>query len=97
MKRFTQEMVPTALADGVWVGESVAYNGEQREVPVWHMVIAHRDTRGRLEHFSGILRDISDETGAREALRRSEEMLRELTDALPALQDVLEAHARMVR
>lgn len=76
MKRFTQEMVPTALADGVWVGESVA---------------------GRLEHFSGILRDISDETGAREALRRSEEMLRELTDALPALQDVLEAHARMVR
>src|SRR5262249_15127800 len=57
-----------AVRDGsVWVGETTVVDAAGREVPVSHMVIAHRDKGGRIEHYSAVMRDLSSEAEARRA------------------------------
>ncbi|MDR6887995.1 MULTISPECIES: PAS domain S-box protein [Variovorax] len=90
IERFRSEVVPTALANGVWVGESMVWDAERREFPVSHMVIAHRDKHGKVEYFSGLMRDISAAKAAEQALRDSEHRLRMVTDHLPALISYLD-------
>ncbi|HJV61762.1 MAG TPA: PAS domain-containing protein [Albitalea sp.] len=85
LARFVSEVGPAAMATGVWVGESTVWDGERREFPVSHIVIAHRDKHGQVEYFSGLMRDISAAKAAEQALRDSEHRLRMVTDNLPVL------------
>ncbi|MDM0041225.1 PAS domain-containing protein [Variovorax sp. J22G21] len=94
MERFKSEVVPTAVSTGVWVGESMVWNAERQEFPVSHMVIAHRDKHGKVEYFSGLMRDISAAKIAERALRDSEHRLRMVTDHLPALISYLDRDLR---
>ncbi|WP_256230745.1 PAS domain-containing protein, partial [Variovorax sp. YR750] len=94
MERFRTEVVPTAAKAGVWVGESMVWDAEQREFPASHMVIAHRDRHGKVEYFSGLMRDISQAKAAERALRESEHRLRMVTDHLPALISYLDRDLR---
>ncbi|MGJ7492238.1 PAS domain-containing protein [Variovorax sp. ZT4R33] len=94
LERFSSEMVPTAVAAGVWVGESLVWDNRRREFPVSHMVIAHRDKYGKVEYFSGLMRDISAAKAAEQALRESEHRLRMVTDHLPALISYLDRDLR---
>ncbi|MDP9995770.1 diguanylate cyclase (GGDEF)-like protein/PAS domain S-box-containing protein [Variovorax boronicumulans] len=94
MERFRSEIVPTAVSTGVWVGESVVWDAERRGFPVSHMVIAHRDKHGKVEYFSGLMRDISAAKTAERALRESEHRLRMVTDHLPALISYLDRDLR---
>ncbi|WP_343661852.1 PAS domain-containing protein [Ralstonia sp.] len=75
--------VPAALRSGVWMGETLAYNAKREAVPVAHTVIVHRDATGRLDHYSAIMRDISQERAAKEVVERNAETLRTVTDAMP--------------
>ncbi len=86
--------VPTALRSGVWTGESLAYNASHEPVPVAHTVIVHRDTAGRLDHYSSIMRDISQEKAAKEVMQRNAETLRTVTDAMPAEVCFVSANGR---
>ncbi|WP_280154797.1 diguanylate cyclase [Piscinibacter sp. XHJ-5] len=95
VERLANDMRPFVSAQSVWTGESAACDAHGSEFPVRHMVLAHRDPQGRLEGFSAVLRDISAESAAREALRRNEEMLRELTDALPVQIAVVDRARRL--
>lgn len=95
LERFARELAPFAPPEGVWTGESTACDAEGREFPVRYMILAHRDAQGVLERFSGVLRDISSEAAAREALRRNEEMLRELADAVPVQIAVVDRARRL--
>ncbi|MET3443737.1 diguanylate cyclase (GGDEF)-like protein/PAS domain S-box-containing protein [Variovorax paradoxus] len=94
LERFRSEVVPTAVATGVWVGESLVWDTQRQEFPVSHMVIAHRDKHGKLEYFSGLMRDISAAKAAEQALRASEQRLRMVTDHLPALISYLDRDLR---
>jgi diguanylate cyclase (GGDEF)-like protein/PAS domain S-box-containing protein len=94
VEKHRQEIVPAALTHGLWVGESVSWDAERNEVPVSHMVIAHRDRQGRVEHFSAIMRDISQAKAAEHALRASEHRLRLITDHLPVLISYLDRDLR---
>ncbi len=94
LERFRSEVVPTAIATGLWVGESLVWDIHRRAFPVSHMVIAHRDKQGNLEYFSGLMRDISDAKAAEQALRDSEHRLRMVTDHLPALVSYLDRDLR---
>lgn len=85
VQQFSREILPQAARSGLWVGESGFFSRDLREVSASLMVIAHCDARGKVEYYSGIFRDISDEKASREALRQSEQTLRSLTDALPVL------------
>ena len=94
LQRMMSEIVPTAVANGVWVGESQVWGAEHREFPASHMVIAHRDRHGRVEYFSALMRDISASKEAERALQHSEERLRMVTDHLPALISYLDRDLR---
>jgi len=94
LERFRSEVAPTSMATGVWVGESMVWDAERREFPVNHMVIAHRDKQGKVEYFSGLMRDISAAKTADQALRHSVERLRMVTDHLPALVSYLDRDLR---
>ena len=85
LRRIREEALPAALRDGVWIGENAVYDSARRELPINHMIIAHRDGDGTLAHFSGVMRDISAAKAAELALRDSESRMRTITDSLPAM------------
>lgn len=91
---YAQAILPAVKAHSVWVGETTVYAAQQRVVPVSHMVIAHRDAQGRIQHFSAIMRDISEAARARQALLKQTATLRSITEALPSLVAVVGADAR---
>jgi diguanylate cyclase (GGDEF)-like protein/PAS domain S-box-containing protein len=92
--RLMSEIVPTALANGVWVGESQVWDAGRREFPVSHMVIAHRDKHGQVEYFSALMRDISAAKATEQALQESEARLRTVADALPMRVAYIDADER---
>jgi len=94
LDRFVSEVGPTAMATGVWVGESLVWDAERREFPVSHIVIAHRDPKGEVEYFSALMRDISAAKAAEQAVRDSEHRLRMVTDNLPVLISYLDRDLR---
>jgi diguanylate cyclase (GGDEF)-like protein len=63
-----REMAPAACERGVGIGETFLWDAERRETPCSHILIAHRDRRGKLQHFSAIMRDISAEKAAEKRL-----------------------------
>jgi diguanylate cyclase (GGDEF)-like protein/PAS domain S-box-containing protein len=61
---------------------------------VSHLVIAHRDKAGRIEHYSAVMRDISAEVEAKRALQRQTATLRSVAEAIPAFVAVVGADLR---
>ena len=101
LAKFVSEVGPTAAATGVWVGESLVWDAERRAFPVSHIAIAHRDQDGKLEYFSGLMRDISGAKAAEQAtreaqraLQESEARLRTMADALPMRVAYIDAQER---
>lgn len=78
-----EEILPTVHAKGVWTGEAVVLNAQGQEVPISHMVIAHRGEDGQVAHYSAVMRDITNLKLAEQSLRQSERRLRSITDRIP--------------
>ena len=91
---YADKILPVVMARGVWVGETTVLAADQRVVPVSHMVIAHRDSQGRVARYSAIMRDISEEHAAKEAQQRHAATLRSVTEAIPAFVAVVDANER---
>ncbi len=53
------EGIPTAIAEGVWRGETAFLRYDGREVPVSQLILSHAG-EGGIEFISTIMRDISD-------------------------------------
>ena len=87
-------VVQTAASQGVWVGELDLLNAERKVFPVSQMVIAHRDRKGKIEHFSAIMRDITADKATEQALSESEARLRTVADALPMRVAYIDAAER---
>ena len=87
-------ILPALAACGVWVGESTVYGANEKEIPVSHMVIAHRDTQGRIERYSTVMRDITVENAAKLELLRQMNTLRSVTEAIPESVAVVGADLR---
>lgn len=92
--RFDNEIVPVVKRDGVWVGEATVLGARRQVVPVSYMVIAHRDMRGRVARYSGIMRDISADIAARQDLARQTATLNSVIEAIPAMVGVWDAQTR---
>ncbi len=90
------EIMPTALAHGAWVGETSTLDHTGHEIAMSEMLIAHRGAHNKVEALSVIMRDITEEARARAELRRSEAILRIAADHLPAFVAVLDLQQRYV-
>lgn len=76
--------IPTAERDGLWVGETNLLDVKGDEIPVLLRIIAHRDAKGSLTHFSAVLTDMSHFKKVEE-FRISEERLAALQLLVPGL------------
>ncbi|MGS0757698.1 PAS domain S-box protein, partial [Roseateles sp. GG27B] len=69
MRLYADVIMPAFKAGApVWVGEATVYLADQRVVPVSQIVIAHRDSAGRIERYSTVSRDIESEADAKRQL-----------------------------
>jgi len=61
LRRRNEDALPTAMAQGIWEGETElkAQNGEV--IPVWHILIAHRDEQQRVNFLSSVIRDLREQ------------------------------------
>ena len=77
-KILLEEAFPYAIAHGMWKGETALLGPDGSEIPVSQVITAHKDVDGNVDYFSTIIRDISEQKRAQEALRNSERSYREL-------------------
>ncbi|RQP24923.1 PAS domain S-box protein [Piscinibacter terrae] len=96
VERYQREILPLALEHGIWSGETTKIDAQGRELTCSHVLIVHRDKTGRVDHFSAILRDITQEKAATRSLARSAAMLRAVADAMPALVAVVDKDERYI-
>ncbi len=88
------EILPTAIATGIWVGETSVLAAGGREITVSEMLIVHRNDEQQAETFSVVMRDITREMQARTELQRSESILNIVASTLPALVAVIDKQQR---
>ena len=81
------EAIPTAIANGVWAGETTMRDSAGREIHASQVVIAHRKGDGAVDCLSTILRDINERVRTEKALRDSREELRQLSGILVSIQE----------
>lgn len=78
MVRYVVEVaVPAAIRDGVWQGETVTLSADGREVPVSQLIMAHRDSDGKLLYLSTMMRDISEVKRSAQEIEQRGEMLQQ--------------------
>ena len=54
------ECIPTAIRDGVWVGENAFLDRDGREIPVLMVLLAHKSPKGKVEQISTVSIDMTD-------------------------------------
>lgn len=86
--------IPTALRNGVWIGETAFQSRAGREIAVSHLLVAQRNPDGHSGCLSTIARDITESKRALEALRRSEEMFRIMTENASELIALVDMQGR---
>ena len=69
------EAVPAVNQTGFWHGETAILSAGGREIPVSQLLMAHRAADGHVEHYSSIMRDITERKRAEEARARLEAQL----------------------
>jgi PAS domain S-box-containing protein len=72
-----KEGIPTAIKEGVWEGETATLDCTGQEVPVFQLILSHRDAHGNLSHLSTIIRDIREQKRAATALEHNSNLLNE--------------------
>ncbi|HYO15557.1 MAG TPA: EAL domain-containing protein [Thermoanaerobaculia bacterium] len=95
VREFLEESFPTAIREGVWEGESVFLDDQGREVPVWQVIVPHRNPDGSIDHFSTIARDVTERRQAEEGIRTLNETLKALVEASPLAVVVLDTESRV--
>ena len=74
------EGIPTAMREGVWIGEAAFLSHEGREIPVSKLIVAHKLPDGRVNMFSTIARDITQQKQISATLFEAERRWRSLLE-----------------
>jgi two-component system NtrC family sensor kinase len=90
----TSDVVSEAVQKGVWRGEGVFLSRTGRKIPVSQVIVSHRDAAGAVDFLSTTARDISENRKQDEALRRSEELFRVITENATDLIAIVDRHGR---
>jgi PAS domain S-box-containing protein len=85
--------LPTAIQEGIWVGETALLRGNGSEMPVSQMIIAHKSPAGEVEYFSTVMRDLSVFKPIEAVFREQTQFLRSIYEGVSQpifVVDVLE-------
>jgi PAS domain S-box-containing protein len=74
------EGIPTAMRDGVWVGETAFLSHDGHEIPVSQLIVAHKSSDSSVNMFSTIARDITQQKQISATLFEAERRWRSLLD-----------------
>lgn len=66
-----QQGLPTAIANGSWVGETALLDAEGQEIPLSQLIVAHKSPQGAVEFFSTIARDMRSRKEYEQRLERT--------------------------
>ena len=91
---YERDVQPALRRAGSWRGETELRLAAGRVTPVSNLVIAHRDAAGQVTRLSAVMRDIAGEVAARDALLLQTVTLQSITEALPAMVEVVGADGR---
>ncbi|BAY40748.1 PAS/PAC sensor signal transduction histidine kinase [Nostoc sp. NIES-2111] len=75
LEKFQTEILPTAIRQGTWSGESILRSRNGEEFPVSQVIIAHKNDQGEVEFISTIARDIRDRQQIEAQLRQQKQEL----------------------
>lgn len=93
---FAEEIQPALWSQGTWLGQSKLVLAGGQEVPVSHLVIAHRDESGAIRRYSIIMRDISLLVATQLERERQTATLRSVADAIASTVAVVDREGRYV-
>ena len=61
--------IPTAIAQGTWIGETALLTQDNREIPVSQLIIAHKSSQGKVQYFSTVMRNLTKQKETEESLK----------------------------
>ncbi|MFI9651258.1 diguanylate cyclase [Guyparkeria halopsychrophila] len=96
-EKILNEGLPIAWEEGSWRGETVALDGEGKEVPVSQVLIVHRDDAGEMDQVSTILGDISARRDLEDQLRRETALSESILASLPGIFYVLDGQGHLIQ
>jgi len=75
--------IPSAIANGFWLGETELRRADGTLLPVSQAIVAHYDEAGAVQYLSTIVRDISAAKQAERQLREQAILLQAVLDSIP--------------
>lgn len=68
--------IPAALKNGTWIGKTALLTKEGEKIPVSQLIIAHKSPDGTVEYISTVMRDLTQQLEAENALRKRADELK---------------------
>jgi PAS domain S-box-containing protein len=91
-----EQGIPDACRVGFWQGESAIRDSAGTEIPVDQLILAHRDSAGRLEYLSTLMHDARPRHLAIRQMQESEQRFRTLFDAAPNTIVIIDMAGRYI-
>lgn len=73
---------PTVRREGLWTGETELINASGEAIPVYQVLIAHRDAQGMVTHFSSHAHDLREAAARKRDLRLISDILGNSTEGV---------------
>jgi PAS domain S-box-containing protein len=84
---FPENIFPVDLVQGVWRGEGVWFDTEQKKIPVSQVVLVEKPSNGMSGFIASISRDISDAKSKQVEIEKMNEQLRALAASLQNIRE----------
>ncbi|MFP4474931.1 MAG: PAS domain S-box protein [Desulfatibacillaceae bacterium] len=94
--KLTEVALPSAAELGVWRGGSKVLAADGTHIPVSQVIMAHYSRNGEVEYYSTIMRDVTEQKRAEEALRASERKFHAIFDQTFQYMALLDVDGRII-
>ena len=90
------EGLPSAIKNGVWEGETALINNDGIEIPVSQVIVSHKTSKGDVDFFSTIIRDITEQKRTAKKLSETATQLNNVINSSPDMIFVKDIQLRTI-